>query len=113
MRQLLNPSENSIACAIVLSAYVEALQSKAGQQLHKDLLPSGNLFPKIVLFLERFDPVQVRYVGSAFRDLLAVVVQAAEQSSQVRSMTRPASATANITVAMDRSTYPSRCHSPP
>lgn len=79
---LLNPSENTIAYMAVLAPKISAQQGKASQGLPATLLPDGTLYEKIVLFLEAFDPIQIRYVGSSLTALLDIVVKASEQSSQ-------------------------------
>ena len=67
----------------VLAPKISAQQGKASQGLPATLLPDGTLYEKIVLFLEAFDPIQIRYVGSSLTALLDIVVKASEQSSQV------------------------------
>jgi COP9 signalosome complex subunit 3 len=48
-----------------------------------DLLPPGNLWSRVVSYLRTFDPVQVRYGGQEWRQLIELVVQAAQVVSKV------------------------------
>lgn len=47
------------------------------------LLPPGNLWSRIVTYLRAFDPVQVRYAGQEWRQLVEIVAQAAQVVSKV------------------------------
>jgi hypothetical protein len=49
-------------------------------ELHGD----GLLFLKIVVFLEKFDPIQIRYAGKEWRRLVKFVSRVAEISGIVR-----------------------------
>lgn len=47
------------------------------------MLLGGRLWPRIVAFFERFDPIQVRYAGSQFRFVVEVVGYGARQTGHV------------------------------
>ncbi len=47
------------------------------------MLPTGTLWPKMVDFLERFDPIQVRYVGHEWRRVVEMVAKSARAISKV------------------------------
>ena len=47
----------------------------------KTFPPGGHLWQKMLVFMERFDPVQVRYLGHDWRRLIETVARAAELSS--------------------------------
>jgi COP9 signalosome complex subunit 3 len=64
--QILNPSVNSIAYAFALRHRISAAVDKQSS----DAVPGGALWNKLVLFLETFDPVQMRYAGQEYRKLV-------------------------------------------
>lgn len=48
-----------------------------------DILPGGNSWGWAVRFLQQFDPIQMRYAGQEWRDLVQLVSQAALAVSKV------------------------------
>ncbi|KAK8146619.1 hypothetical protein G3M48_002790 [Beauveria asiatica] len=66
--EVIDPSKNSIGYLYV----IEMVMSSASTKHNKEMLAD-----KIVHFLTRFDPVQVRYVGTMFRHLLDTVASGA------------------------------------
>lgn len=50
----------------------------------ENLRLGGYLWSKAVLFLRQFDPIQVRYAGHEWRQLVELVVQGAEAASKAR-----------------------------
>ena len=49
----------------------------------EQLRPGGSLWNKLVLFLESFDPVQMRYAGHEWRKLIDYVEQIARATGTV------------------------------
>lgn len=48
-----------------------------------DLSPGGRLWTKALLFLNTFDPVQVRYAGYEWRKVVEYVATAAQTANKV------------------------------
>jgi COP9 signalosome complex subunit 3 len=64
--EILNPTVNSIAYAFALRHRISAAVDKKST----DAVPGGALWNKLVLFLETFDSVQIRYAGQEYRKLV-------------------------------------------
>lgn len=78
--QILDPAINTLPYLYVLLAHISA-----GKQKSPNV--GGPLWLKATAFLERFDPVQVRYVGTEFRRLITSVRDAALAGNKVRVKT--------------------------
>jgi COP9 signalosome complex subunit 3 len=78
----LDPSLHSIPYLLILHLQVRSSQNKAGNQLPQNIRPGGQLWPKAACLLRNFDPVQVRYVGHEWRELVELVGQAAQAVSK-------------------------------
>ncbi|KAL8936930.1 MAG: hypothetical protein Q9211_003947 [Gyalolechia sp. 1 TL-2023] len=76
---ILDPSINTLPYLYVLFAHINASRQKAS-------IVGGPLWFKALDFFERFDPVQVRYVGTEFRRLVVHVRDAALASNQPGSL---------------------------
>ncbi|KAF1979970.1 hypothetical protein BU23DRAFT_549136 [Bimuria novae-zelandiae CBS 107.79] len=70
---LLDPTANAIAYAYTLRHRIEATNKRSPEQLQPEL----PLWNKLVLFLESFDPVQMRYAGGEWKKLVEHVEQIA------------------------------------
>ncbi|KAL8901998.1 MAG: hypothetical protein Q9207_004923 [Kuettlingeria erythrocarpa] len=79
---ILHPSINTLPYLYVLLAHINA-----GKQ--NSLTVGGSLWLKATAFLERFDPVQVRYVGTEFRRLVTSVRDAALAGNRLIAAVRP------------------------
>jgi hypothetical protein len=70
----------------VLGTHIEAARS-ASKLPRRNLAPAallgGRLWPRIVEFLQAFDPIQVRYAGNQFRFIVDVVGYGARQTGHV------------------------------
>ncbi|KAJ5088138.1 hypothetical protein N7456_011754 [Penicillium angulare] len=75
-----DPSQDSITYLFLLHLQIRAHREASGHDLPTDLLPSGKLWLKSEYFLRKFDPIQVRYAGHEWRQLVELVVQAAQAS---------------------------------
>lgn len=91
---ILNPAVNSIAYAFALRHRIATIVEK--RNVPDTLKPGGSLWNKLVLFLETFDPVQLRYVGQEWRKLVEYTEQIA------RAAGSPGLAIAPIRSAMIR-----------
>lgn len=82
--QVLDPTVNSIAYLTVLSARLKAY---AGNSSISDFIVPINCheWNRIVFFLNKFDPVQIRYVGHDLRNLLECLYTSAIARDNVRS----------------------------
>ena len=83
--QVLDPSVNSIAYLTVLSARLKAY---AGKSSISDFIVPINCheWNRIVFFLNKFDPVQIRYAGHDWRNLLECLYTSAIAQDNVRSI---------------------------
>ncbi|KAF2996503.1 hypothetical protein E8E13_005690 [Curvularia kusanoi] len=66
--EVLNPAANSIAYAFTLRHRIAAAID--GKSDANAALPGGALWNKLVLFLETFDPIQMRYAGQEYKRLV-------------------------------------------
>ncbi len=76
----MDPTTNSIAYAVVLRHRIHAAIEK------KDLdnvVPGRSLWNRLIVFLETFDPVQMRYAGAEWRKLMCYVELIARQLDAV------------------------------
>ena len=85
---MLNPTTNAIAYAYTLRHRIEAAHKKSTDQLQ----PGSPLWNALVLFLESFDPVQMRYAGDQWRKLVDYIEQIARNANAV-GVTKPWSRT--------------------
>ena len=67
----------------MLNYRIQSLQNNTKNILPDDVLPGGYSWGWAVLFLQEFDPIQMRYAGQEWRDLVHVVSQAALAVSKV------------------------------
>ncbi|KAL5120948.1 hypothetical protein ACEQ8H_001136 [Pleosporales sp. CAS-2024a] len=91
---VLNPAVNSIAYAFALRHRIQATMDKTN--MPDALQPGGALWDKLVLWLETFDPIQMRYAGAEWKRLVDSTEQIARASGS------PALAIAPIRSAMVR-----------
>jgi COP9 signalosome complex subunit 3 len=77
---VLNPTANSIAYATTLRIRIHQTMEKNNTAL---LAPGNATWNRLVLFLESFDPVQMRYAGTAYRKLVENVEQMARAAGSV------------------------------
>ncbi|KAF2134646.1 hypothetical protein P153DRAFT_380456 [Dothidotthia symphoricarpi CBS 119687] len=75
---VLNPTANSIAYAFALRHRITAIAGK--NNVPDALKPGGELWNKLVAFLESFDPVQMRYAGQEWKKLVEFTEQIARAS---------------------------------
>ncbi|KAF2739397.1 hypothetical protein EJ04DRAFT_484181 [Polyplosphaeria fusca] len=69
--EALNPSVNSIAYIFALHARISAaIDNKFNKSLPESVRPGGYLWNKVDNFMNTFDPVQIRYVGTEWRKLM-------------------------------------------
>ncbi|KAI9878808.1 MAG: hypothetical protein M1830_010492 [Pleopsidium flavum] len=84
---ILDPSINTLPYLYALLAHINNVQSNNGKQTSnassKPVLPTGALWPKMVDFLECFDPIQVRYAGHEWRRVVEMVAKSAKAVSKV------------------------------
>jgi COP9 signalosome complex subunit 3 len=92
VHQILDPSTQSLAYLHILYAHIEAARSasKASSgSLPPAILLGGRLWPRIVAFLQSFDPIQVRYAGNQFRFVVDIVSYGARQTGHVSILYKP------------------------
>lgn len=84
--QILDPSIHTLPYLWTLLAHASAATAgskRNAETIPAEIQPDGTLWPRLVTFLERFDPVQVRYAGQEYRDVISYVAQGAIQASKV------------------------------
>ncbi|PWY93367.1 COP9 signalosome complex subunit 3 [Aspergillus sclerotioniger CBS 115572] len=74
----LNPSQHTLSYLFILIFQIEALQNKTKNIVPDEIKPGNDLWAKSVFFLRSFDPIQVRYAGHEWRQLIELIGQAAE-----------------------------------
>ena len=85
--QLLNPAIHSISYLHVLLAHVIGPNSKGkSTNISNTFGPGGPLWVAMSMFMEQFDPIQIRYSGQDMRKLIEVTFTAATESKQVCSI---------------------------
>lgn len=77
-----DPSIDSITYLFLLRLQVQTLQEASQANLPADLLPSQPLWSKCIHYLRYFNPVQARYVGHEWRQIIEIVAQAAQVASR-------------------------------
>jgi len=70
---------NSIAYAFALRHRIAAF----GRSIPETFRPGGDSWNKLVLWLETFEPVQMRYAGNEYRRLVDYVEQIARATDSV------------------------------
>ncbi|PLB44087.1 COP9 signalosome complex subunit 3 [Aspergillus steynii IBT 23096] len=78
----LDPSRHSLAYLFVFHLHVQSIQRTTKSPLPSEILPGGRLWLNAVHFLRHFDPVQIRYAGMEWRQLIELVAQAAQLESK-------------------------------
>jgi COP9 signalosome complex subunit 3 len=68
----------------VFHFHLQTARARAQQIVSGDLGPRSGFWTKAVLFLNTFDPVQVRYAGYEWRKVVEYVATAAEIANKVR-----------------------------
>lgn len=66
----------------LLRAQIQAFQEEFRENVPAALLPPGKLWSRIVSYLRTFDPIQVRYAGQEWRQLVEIVAQASQVVSK-------------------------------
>lgn len=64
---------HSLAYLKILTTIISQYDQSTPNTLPAELRPDGTLFLKIVLFLESFDSVQIRYAGHQWRRVVKFV----------------------------------------
>ncbi|KAL5332629.1 hypothetical protein BJX70DRAFT_392851 [Aspergillus crustosus] len=80
----IDPSIHSLSFLHLLRYQIRQVQKRTRRDIPDDLLPGGILWKHAVRFLRSFDPVQVRYAGHEWRQLIELMASAAQDSSKAR-----------------------------
>ena len=82
-RQIVDPSVNTLAYLYILLAYITNSSGKQKSGAVSDsFAPGSYLWHKSLDFLDRFDHIQIRYVGNEFRRLVEAIASRARVFSQ-------------------------------
>ncbi|RAL06215.1 putative COP9 subunit 3 [Aspergillus ibericus CBS 121593] len=74
----LSPSQHTLSYLIILNLHIETLQNQTKNRVPDEIKPGNDLWAKAVYFLRSFDPIQVRYAGHEWRQLVELIGQSAE-----------------------------------
>ncbi|KAE8348028.1 hypothetical protein BDV28DRAFT_124412 [Aspergillus coremiiformis] len=78
----LDPYLHSLSYLSVLHFKIQSVQGDNKTRLSKQVCPGGELWIKAVRLLRGFDPFQIRYAGHEWRQLIELVIQAAQAVSK-------------------------------
>ncbi|EAA58307.1 hypothetical protein AN5798.2 [Aspergillus nidulans FGSC A4] len=94
--EAISPAVHSLSYLYLLRIRIQQLQEKTAVGVPNDLQPGGTLWNQTVKFLRSFDPIQIRYVGHEWRELVDSVANAA------LSVSKPILAVKMIRDALER-----------
>ena len=83
--QILDPSINTLPYLFALMAKINDSggKQKEGSSTH-GFSPGSQLWERMLVFMESFDPIQVRYAGHEFGRLIDLMADKARRKRQVR-----------------------------
>ncbi|KAF2088670.1 hypothetical protein K490DRAFT_39645 [Saccharata proteae CBS 121410] len=93
--EILNPAVNSIPYLHVLLARIHGLTDRA-KSIPDTIRPEGKLWNHMIQFINVCDPIQIRYVGGPYRELIEVL------DGIVRALDTPGLGVEPIRIAMMR-----------
>ncbi|KAL4869949.1 hypothetical protein BDV12DRAFT_166695 [Aspergillus spectabilis] len=76
--EAISPSVHSLSFLYLLRFQIQQAQKRSKRDIPDDLLPGGILWKQTVSFLRSFDPIQIRYAGLEWRQLVELVASAAQ-----------------------------------
>jgi hypothetical protein len=82
--EAISPAVHSLSYLYLLRIRIQQLKEKTAVGVPNDLQPGGTLWKQTVKFLRSFDPIQIRYAGHEWRQLVESVASAAQSVSKVR-----------------------------
>ncbi|KAL4923214.1 putative COP9 subunit 3 [Aspergillus undulatus] len=74
--EAVNPAIHSLSFLYLLRARIQQLQKSTKRDVPDGLLPGGSMWKHCVRFLRSFDPIQIRYAGHEWRQLVELLVTA-------------------------------------
>ncbi|KAL4733281.1 signalosome subunit 3 [Aspergillus similis] len=80
--EAISPAVHSLSYLYLLRIRTQQLQEKTAVGMPNDLQPGGTLWKHTVRFLRSFDPIQIRYAGHEWRQLVESVASAAQSVSK-------------------------------
>ncbi|KAL4997788.1 signalosome subunit 3 [Aspergillus recurvatus] len=80
--EAISPAVHSLSYLYLLRFRTQQLQKEAAVDIPNDLQPGGTLWKHTVRFLRSFDPIQMRYAGHEWRQLVESVASAAQSVSK-------------------------------
>ncbi|KAI9367091.1 signalosome subunit 3 [Aspergillus egyptiacus] len=80
--EALSPSVHSLSFLFLLHFQIQHRQRRERRDIPEDLQPGGKLWKHASRFLRSFDPIQIRYVGHEWRQLVELVASAAQATSK-------------------------------
>ncbi|KAL2859955.1 putative COP9 subunit 3 [Aspergillus lucknowensis] len=94
--EAISPSIHSLSFLCLLRLEIQQTQKRTQCDIPEGLEPGGNLWKHAIRFLRSFDPIQIRYAGYEWRELVELVASAAQATS------KPILAVKAIRDALDR-----------
>ncbi|KAL2824694.1 signalosome subunit 3 [Aspergillus cavernicola] len=80
--EIVSPSVHSLSFLFLLRFQIQLVQKRTKRDIPQNLHPGGDLWKQVVRFLRSFDPIQIRYAGYEWRQLVEVVASAAQAISK-------------------------------
>lgn len=82
--QKLDPSLHSLSYLFIWHLQVQSIRGRSGDCFSEDVRPGGDLWSKGIRLLMSFDPIQVRYAGREWRELVELLAKSALSVSKVK-----------------------------
>ncbi|KAL4980050.1 signalosome subunit 3 [Aspergillus desertorum] len=80
--EAISPAVHSLSYLFLLRFRSQQLQRETAVDIPTDMQPGGTLWRQTVRFLRSFDPIQMRYAGHEWRQLVELVASAAQSVSK-------------------------------
>lgn len=81
--QKLNPSFHSLPYLFIWHRQVSLVRSKSNESFPEEIRPGGELWSRGVVLATEFDPIQMRFVGREWCELLELLGESALSVSKV------------------------------
>ncbi|KAL4781908.1 hypothetical protein BJX76DRAFT_333906 [Aspergillus varians] len=80
--EAVSPAIHSLSFLYLLRFQIQHARNRTKRDIPDDLLPGGILWKQTIRFLRSFDPIQIRYAGYEWRQLVELVAGAAQAVSK-------------------------------
>ncbi|KAL4937447.1 signalosome subunit 3 [Aspergillus oleicola] len=80
--ETVSPAIHSLSFLYLLRAQIQQLQKRSKRDIPEEVLPGGSLWKHSIRFLRSLDPIQIRYAGHEWRQLVELLATAAQVTSK-------------------------------